>query len=69
MAGTRAEYVIYYNSPEGDGGFEASGTKQLREAMKWLHSIKATDISIFKHGPTFGSDQNDVSECHKEFWK
>lgn len=65
-------YIIYYTDKEGYGdGYEVSGSKALQETLKWLHSdeIKATDISIYKHGKDFENNQDDIIEVYKNYWK
>jgi len=65
----RANYIIYYVANNEPEGYSVSGYKNLREALKWLHSIKATDISIYKEGKDFETNQDDVLECYKNYWK
>lgn len=62
-------YLICYAVGEHADAFEVYGYRSLCEHMKWLHSIKATDISIYKHGKDFESDSDDIIECHKKWWK
>jgi len=70
MARELRTYIVYYcDSNDEANGWEVYGIKQLRDAMKWLRSIKATSIEIYKYGPNFENDQDDVIACYKEFWK
>ena len=65
-------YLIYYTASDGYGdGFEAYGYEGLRKALKWLHSdeVKATDISIYKHGKNFENDSDDIIEVYRKWWK
>lgn len=68
----KATYLIYYEDKNGyRDSYEVYGYEQLREAMKWLHSdeIKATDISIYKHGKDFENNSDDIIEVYKNWWK
>ena len=72
MARGLTTYIIYYTDKDGEGeGWEVYGIDELRKAVRWLHSdeIKATDISIYKHGKDFENDQADIIEVHKQWWK
>jgi len=67
-----ATYIIYYVDQYGQSeGYSVIGYKSLLNAMKYLHSdeVKATDISIYKEGPDFENNKDDVIECHKRLWK
>lgn len=65
-------YLIYYTDKHDYSyGYEVYGSKALQEALKWLHSdeIKATSITIYKHGKEFENNQDDVIEVYKQYWK
>jgi hypothetical protein len=65
-------YLVYYTNKDGySDGYEVFGYKELKLAMKWLHSdeVKATDITIFKEGPDFENNKDDIIECHQRWWK
>ena len=65
-------YLIYYTDKHGySDGYEVDGSKALQKALKWLHSdeIKATSITIYKHGKDFENDNDDIIEVYKQYWK
>ena len=65
-------YLIYYTDCAGvSEAWEVFGTKGLRQALKWLHGpeVQATSIAIYKHGPNFENDPDDVLEVQKYYWK
>lgn len=66
----KTRYIIYYADKNGESeGYEVYGSKELCEALKWLHSIKATHIEIYKRGKNFASNQDDVLEARRQYWK
>lgn len=70
--GPRATYIFYYTDKNGDGnGYEVYGTQGFYDALKFLHSaeVKATRIEIYKKGPNFENDHEDVSRAHTKYWK
>ena len=70
--GPRACYIFYYTDKNGDGnGYEVFGTQGFYDALKFLHSaeVKATRIEIYKKGPNFENDHEDVSRAHTKYWK
>ena len=57
---------------DGDGesfGYEVYGVKQLKSALKWLHSdeVNAISIDVYKRGKNFDNDNDDVIEYYS--WK
>lgn len=67
-----ATYLIYYTDKAGESeAWEVYGTKQLREGLKWLHSeeVQATSIEIYKHGPNFENDPDDIIAVQRYYWK
>ncbi len=65
-------YFICYTDKTGyDDAFEAYGSKQSCDALKWLHSadVKATYIQIYKHGKDFENNHDDIIPVHQQYWK
>jgi hypothetical protein len=63
------EFIIYYEDGDGESeGYEVYGVKQLKSALKWLHSdeVNATRISVYKKGKNFDNDSDDVIDYY--YW-
>jgi hypothetical protein len=64
------EFIIYYVDGNGESqGYEVYGVKQLKSALKWLHSdeVNAISIDVYKRGKNFDNDNDDVIEYY--FWR
>lgn len=64
------EFIIYYVDGNGEPeGYEVYGVKQLKSALKWLHSdeVNAISIDVYKRGKNFDNDNDDVIEYYS--WK
>lgn len=58
-------YIIYYKGTDGEAeGFTAYGSQRLKKALKWLHSIGAQHITVYKEGPNFKNDPDDILETN-----
>jgi len=61
------EFIIYYVDGNGEPeGYEVYGVKQLKNALKWLHSdeVNAVSIDVYKRGKNFDNDSDDVIEYY-----
>lgn len=56
-----ANYIVYYKDVDGiSEGFTVYGCVRLKKALKELHEIGATKIEVYKEGPDFENDKDDV---------
>lgn len=72
MQRVKATYIIYYTDKDDiSEGFTAYGSDNLKEAIKWLHSleVKASRIAIYKRGKDFDNNHDDVIEAWMQYWK
>lgn len=62
-----SDYVVYYKDGFGDNeAYSVSGVKELREAVKWIHSQAGFVESIYNMGKNFENDCDDVISCYSE---
>lgn len=56
-------YIIYCTDKDGcPEVYNVFGTTRLKETLKRLHSMKATDISIYEEGKDFENNPDDIIE-------
>lgn len=63
------DYIINYACEGEQYSYTVTGSKELQNQIKWLHSIGASEISIYKCGKHFEEDCDDVTEAYKQYWK
>lgn len=66
------EYLIYYTDKSGESeGYCVYGIKRLRLAIKYLQSdqVCAEHIEIYKKGPNFEDDHDNVMPAQLGYWK